>query len=228
MINELDNNLNPLRSHLLEIYNRLRKRYGVQHWWSNDEPFEIIVGAILAQNTAWRNVELALNNLKVAEIVSPSQLRQFPMHTLENLLRPSRYFRSKARYLKAFVYHLEECFENDLSSFLSIRALDLRRELLSIKGIGEETADDILLYAAGHPFFVIDAFTKRILSRLGITPTTNRYHDFQKIFHQNLPLESKLFNEYHALLDRHAAEVCRPTPLCKNCPLLDICPTGDI
>lgn len=222
------NKVNPLRSHLLEIYKRLQKRYGPQYWWPGDGPFEIIVGAILTQNTSWKNVELALNNLKAAEIMSPQQLYQTPLHTLENLIRPSRYFRSKARYLKAFVDHLEKRFNNDLHSLLSVQATDLRQELLSIKGIGEETADDILLYAAGHPFFVIDAFTKRILSRLGIAPATNRYQDFQMVFHQNLPLESTFFNEYHALLDIHATKACRPTPLCENCPLLDICPTGNL
>ena len=216
----------PVGAHLLEVYRRLYQRYGPQHWWPGDGPFETIIGAILTQNTAWRNVELALNNLKSAGAMSPKHLRELSFDVLANLIRPSGYFRTKTRKLKAFAQYLGEFYDDDLNACLSQEAGDLRRELLSIYGIGEETADDIVLYAAGLPSFVIDTFTRRILTRLGMAPDLGRYSDFQALFHQNLYQDSTLFNEYHALLDRHATETCRKSPLCDNCCLLDLCPTG--
>jgi endonuclease-3 related protein len=216
----------PLGTHLLTVYQRLYRQYGPQHWWPGNGSFETIIGAILTQNTAWRNVDRALDNLRAAQALSPRRLRELPLEALAQLLRPSGYFNAKATKLKAFADHLGERHNDDLDAFLAQDAVPLRRELLSIYGIGEETADDILLYAAGLPSFVVDAYTRRILRRLGVAPQRDRYGDFQSLFHQNLYPDAKLFNEYHALLDRHAKETCQKSPLCDGCCLLGLCPTG--
>ncbi|MFH1142026.1 MAG: endonuclease [Chloroflexota bacterium] len=216
----------PLGAHLLEIYQRLYHQYGPQHWWPGDGPFETIIGAILTQNTAWKNVECALGNLKTAQALSPQRLRGLPIEELAQLIRPSGYFNTKARKLKAFAQHLGDRYNDDLATFLSQETALLRQELLAIYGIGEETADDILLYAARLPSFVIDTYTRRILRRLGVAPQRDRYVAFQRLFHENLYPDANLFNVYHALLDRHAKETCRKSPLCDRCCLMELCPTG--
>ena len=216
----------PLGEHLLEVCRRLYQRYGPQHWWPGEGPFEMIVGAILTQNTAWGNVERAMNNLKAARAMSTARLRELPMEELAGMIRSSGYFNTKARKLKAFAHHLGDHYNDDLDALLSQEQAALRQELLSIYGIGEETADDILLYAARLPSFVIDSYTRRILLRLGVVPDRDRYSAFQALFHENLYPDTELFNEYHALLDRHAKETCRRSPLCGNCCLLALCPTG--
>ena len=217
----------PLGTHLLEVYQRLYQRYGPQHWWPGDGPIETIIGAILTQNTAWGNAARALGNLKAAQAMSTLRLRELPMDALADLIRSSGYFNAKARKLKAFAHHLGERYGDDLDAFLAQETPVLRQELVSIYGIGEETADDILLYAARLPSFVIDAYTRRVLLRLGMAPEQDRYSAFQALFHENLHPDTELFNEYHALLDRHAKERCRRSPLCDNCCLLDLCPTGN-
>ena len=216
----------PLGAHLLEIYQRLYQLYGPQHWWPGDGPFETIIGAILTQNTAWKNVERALDNLKTAQALSPQRLRELPIEALAQLIRPSGYFNTKARKLKAFAQHLDDRYQDDLAAFLSQETALLRQELLAIYGIGEETADDILLYAACLPSFVIDTYTRRIVRRLGVAPQKDSYGAFQSLFHENLYPDVNLFNEYHALLDRHAKETCRKSPLCDSCCLMELCPTG--
>ena len=216
----------PLGAHLLDIHDRFYHQYGPQHWWPSDGPFETIIGAILTQNTAWKNVETALDNLKAAQALSPQRLRELPIDALAQLIRPSGYFNTKAKKLKAFANHLGDRYRDDLAAFLSQDTALLRQELLSIYGIGDETADDILLYAARLPSFVIDTYTRRILRRLGIAPERDRYGEFQSLFHENLHPDAQLFNEYHALLDRHAKETCRKSPLCNGCCLMDICPAG--
>jgi len=217
-------NAEDAKSHpLVEVYRRLLHTYGPQGWWPGDSPFEIIVGAILTQATAWTNVEKAINNLKAEEILSPESLRNTPTDELAQLIRPSGYFNVKAHRLKAFIHHLWDAHDGDLKNMMESDGPSLRRELLSINGIGEETADDILLYAAGKPFFVIDAYTHRILQRLGSSDGASIYSDYQRLFHQALPADYRLFNEYHALLVRHGKDVCRPTPQCEKCCLRDIC-----
>ena len=211
---------------LLEVYDRLYQRYGPQHWWPGDGPLEVIFGAILTQFAAWTNVEKALTNLKEAGVMSIEALRDIPGERLALLLRPSGTFNTKARKVKAFINHLWENHGGDLGSLLSQEPAVLRRELLSIYGIGEETADDILLYAAGMPYFVIDAYTRRIIQRLGMAPEQQSYHAYQELFHRRLPRDAALFNEYHALLDRHAKETCRVQPLCVGCCQVELCPTG--
>ncbi len=211
---------------LIEIYHRLFQWYGPQHWWPGESPFEIVIGAILTQGTAWANVERALNNLKTADCFSSKTLLEVSEEELAILLRPSGYFNAKARKLKAFINHLWEEYEGELDMLLAKEGNELRQELLSIYGIGEETADDIVLYAAEQPSFVIDAYTRRILQRLGLSPKEGSYGAYQEVFHGALPPESSLYNEYHALLDRHAKETCKKEPLCEGCCLLEMCPTG--
>ncbi|MBI4200894.1 MAG: endonuclease [Chloroflexi bacterium] len=212
--------------HLLAVYRRLYGRYGPQHWWPGDDPLETIVGAILTQNTAWGNVDKALSNLKAANALSMERIRELPQEELASLIRPSGYFNTKARKLRAFAQHLWERYDDDLGKFLGRDMETLRRELLSIYGIGDETADDIVLYAAHKPSFVIDAYTRRIMLRLGVVPERDRYSAFQALFHEHLDRDTQLFNEYHALLARHAKETCRKRPLCGACCLLSVCPTG--
>ena len=211
---------------LHDVYDRLYDRYGPQHWWPGDGPLEVILGAILTQFTAWANAEKALSNLKKARVMSTTALRDIPQERLAALLRPSGTFNTKARKVKAFVDHLWEHHAGDLESLLSQEPAMLRQELLSIYGIGEETADDILLYAAGVPSFVIDSYSRRIIQRLGLALEQQSYHAYQDIFHQALPRDATLYNEYHALLDRHAKETCRAQPVCAGCCLRELCPTG--
>ncbi len=164
--------------------------------------------------------------MKDAKAMSPRCLRELSQETLAGLIRPSGYFNTKAKKLKAFAHHLGEHYSDDLDAFLTQEIADLRDELLSIYGIGEETADDIILYAARLPSFVIDSYTRRILRRLDVVPNRDRYDAFQALFHQNLYADTDLFNEYHALLDRHGSETCRRSPLCNGCCLLALCPAG--
>lgn len=210
---------------LTEVFHRLFRRYGPQHWWPGEGPLEVIVGAILTQSAAWGNVEKALANLKRAGALSPRAIRQMPLEELASLVRPSGYYTVKARKLKAFMEHLAR-YGDDLGAMMAQDTTALREELLSIYGVGEETADDILLYVAQRPVFVIDAYTRRIVDRLGLAPPRRDYSGYQALFHQALPRDPGLFNEYHALLVRLGKEVCRREPRCPLCPLADLCATG--
>ena len=218
----------------MDIYERFYAAYGPQHWWPGDGPFEVIAGAILTQSAAWANVVLALTNMRAAGCWSLKAVHQLPVEELAELVRSSGYFNAKARKLKAFAAHVATNYQGDLDRFLARPMVPLREELLSIHGIGEETADDIMVYAAGKPSFVIDTYTRRIMDRLGMTPGAARpkYADYQAVFHDNLPhdedqtQDTRLYNEFHALWDRHAKEACAKTPRCQDCCLLDLCPTG--
>ena len=217
-------NLSPLSQRLTEIYRLLFARYGPQHWWPADTPFEVIVGAILTQSAAWVNVEKAISNLKQARVMTPASFRKLPLSKLAKLIYPSGYYNAKALKLKSFVEHLEEAHQDSLEKLFSLDILRLRSELLNIHGIGPETADSIILYAAHKPMFVIDAYTRRILTRLGLSPSRDNYSAFQALFMGNLPADEKLFNEYHALLVRHGKEVCKKSPICEKCCLRRLCP----
>jgi endonuclease-3 related protein len=208
------------------MYELLYGRYGPQRWWPGEDRFEIIVGAILTQNTSWTNAEKALINLKTGGALTPKRIRELPQNDLAILIKPSGYFNSKARKLKSFAQFLDEFYCDSLDCLFSQEPYSLRWSLLSVYGIGEETADDILLYAAGLPRFVIDSYTIRILSRLEVISGGSKYDSAQTLFESNLKSDVNLFNEYHALLDRHGKEVCRKVPLCRECCLLEICPTG--
>ena len=208
---------------LNDIYQRLFDRYGPQHWWPADEPFEVIVGAILTQSTAWVNVEKAILNLKKAGALDAVSLRQIPVNELGGLIRSSGYYNVKARKLKAFVEKLGN-YDDSLEKMFAPDIPQLRSELLSIYGIGQETADSIILYAAGKPIFVIDAYTHRIMDRLGLNSDCGNYAALQAFFMNNLPPDVKLFNEYHALLVRHGKEVCKKSSsLCSGCCLSGMC-----
>ena len=217
-----------LAPYLNEIYRRLYQRYGPQGWWPGEGSLDVVIGAILTQAAAWTNVETAMRSLKEAGCWSLEAIHRLPVDDLAIMIRSSGYFNAKARKLKAFAGHVVNQYGGELSAFLGQELDPLRLELLSIYGIGPETADDILLYAAGKPSFVVDSYTRRIVQRLGVIVLEkgDGYGDFQALFHDNLPHDAPLFNEYHALLDRHAKEACTKTPQCEGCCLRDICATG--
>ena len=215
-----------LAKHLENVYERLLVAYGRQGWWPGDDPFETIVGAVLTQNTAWTNVDKALANLRDADAMSPAAMRALPEAELATLIRPSGYFNSKARKLKAVVEYLA-AYDDDTARWREREAKELRTELLGVYGIGPETADDIVLYVAGLPSFVIDTYTQRMVDRWGVASGLKSYRDYQAMFEENLPVEAPLFNEYHALLDAHAKAVClKRDPRCPGCVLADLCWTG--
>ena len=212
---------------LRDIFDRLVDYFGPLHWWPADSPFEVVVGAVLTQNTAWRNVELAIANLKGAQALSLEALREAATGDLERLIRPAGFFRQKAERLKLFVDHLFRLHGGELSSLLSGSLEEIRGELLSLKGIGPETADSILLYAGGYPSFVVDAYTLRLFLRLGVLGGTEGYEEVRALFMDHLPHEADLFNEYHALIVEECKTFCRKRlPLCSACPLQPVCPFG--
>ena len=216
-----------MKSRLLSFYQTLFDAYGPQGWWPGDQdPFVVVVGAILTQTTAWANVERALANLREASLLTPAALLAAPEEELAGVIRPAGYFNAKARKLKVFVETLYARFDGDLERLFALPLAELREALLAVHGIGPETADDIILYAARKPVFVIDAYTRRILSRLGLRPASDDYAGWQALFMDALPPDVALFNEYHALLVRHAKVSCRKLPLCARCVLLASCPTG--
>ena len=214
---------NNIRQQLIEVYRLLLHRYGPQYWWPADSPFEVIVGAILTQSTSWINVEKAILNLKSAGVLHPDSLRRLSHSELAELIHPCGYYNSKAQKLKAFVEYLANAHHDSLNSLFSPDIPDLRKELIAIHGIGEETADSIILYAARKPLFVVDAYTRRIITRTGLNSTENSYSAYQELFMNNLPHKEKLFNEYHALFVRHGKETCKKNPSCNQCCLKGRC-----
>jgi endonuclease-3 related protein len=208
-----------LAEQLKEIYDLLLKRFGPQKWWPGDTPFEVIVGAILTQNTNWTNVEKAIANLKKAKVLSPNELHKLDIKQLAELIRPAGYYNIKAKRLKNFLDWLFENYSGKLENLENVPTAELRQQLLSIKGIGPETADSILLYALNRPVFVVDAYTARICSRHHLIDEGADYHQIQELFESNLPADVRLFNEYHALLVRLGKDFCRPSPKCDGCPL---------
>jgi endonuclease-3 related protein len=216
-----------MRETLLDIYDRLWRHFGPQHWWPGDTPLEIIVGAILTQSTNWGNVARAIDNLKRAQALSLPVLAALPDDTLAALIRPSGYYHAKTLKLRAFVDLVMNEYAGDLDRLLALDTTVLRDVLLATHGIGPETADSIILYAAKKPIFVIDAYTRRITSRLGLCPAQGRYQELQDLFTSSLDPDERLFNEYHALFVRLGKTTCtKRTPRCGSCPLLAICPTG--
>ena len=204
---------------LMEIFNLLYDAFGPRHWWPGDSPFEVIVGAILTQNTTWKNVEKAINNLKRANLLEPKALYRLPYEILVELIHPVGFFNIKAKRLKAFLNFLFEEFQGNLEEMFSLEMEGLRKKLLSIPGIGPETADSILLYAGGKPSFVVDAYTRRILSRHGLIHEEASYEEIRELFMDHLPSDVGLFNEYHALLVELGKRFCKTKPRCKGCPL---------
>jgi endonuclease-3 related protein len=209
---------------LMEIYNRLYSYFGPRHWWPADTPFEVIVGAILTQNVSWRSAAAAVTNIKEAGLLSPQELLSCPQQHLAFLVHPARYHNQKAKKLKAFCRVVVEEYGGDLDALLALEIERLRPYLLKIYGIGPETADTIILYAAEQPIFVIDAYTKRIFSRLGYCPEQINYQEMQQFFMTHLPPDVKLYNEYHAQIDALGHHIClKSKPRCMECPLADLC-----
>jgi endonuclease-3 related protein len=202
-----------------EIYQLLFERFGRQHWWPGESKFEIIIGAILTQNTNWANVEKAIANLKSAGCLTPHKLQGLDHRELALLIRPAGYYNVKAKRLKNFMNWLFDNHAGKLSNLEGVETEQLRTELLSVKGIGCETADSILLYALERPVFVVDAYTARIAVRHRLIEPGADYEQLQELFQSNLPEDVRLFNEYHALLVRVGKEFCKPQPRCAGCPL---------
>jgi endonuclease-3 related protein len=210
-------------SNLLDIYQRLFDHHGNRHWWPADTPFEVVIGAILTQNTNWNNVEKAMTNLRQADALSIDAVLNLEREKLEQLIRPSGFFRQKAERLQLFCHYLQEHHQGNLDHLLDQELNLVRNELLRLKGIGPETADSILLYAGQRPSFVVDAYTHRLFQRLGILAGTEKYAFVRDLFMSNLPEDIQLYNEYHALIVIHCKDFCRKKPLCHNCPCADIC-----
>jgi len=204
---------------LSEIYRALFKSFGPQHWWPGETPFEVAVGAILTQNTNWGNVEKAINNLKGHKVLNAKLLFEMPPEKLASLIRPAGYFNVKTKRLKEFLSFLLNRYKGSMERMKKADALTLRHDLLNVKGIGPETADSILLYALEKPVFVIDAYTKRVLSRHKIVSEDVTYHELQELFHKDLPTDVQLFNEFHALFVMAGKHFCKPRPRCQECPL---------
>lgn len=210
-----------MRETLIEVYRRLLSTYGPQGWWPGDSPFEVAVGAILTQATNWRNAARAIANLKAAGVLTPEALGRLSVAEIARLIRPAGYFNQKAKRLRSFIDLATEL--GGLQELFSLPGQELRERLLSVSGIGPETADSIVLYAAEKPTFVIDAYTRRILSRLGLIRGDENYDELKGLFEGNLPCDTELYKEYHALLVRHGKERCRPRPRCGGCSLEDMC-----
>ena len=211
---------------LRDAYRRLQRHYGPQHWWPADSPFEVMVGAVLTQSTSWTNVEKAVASLKAADALSPGAIRRLSHEELATVIYSAGFHNSKARKLKAMADYLGDRFGDDLDAMKRVDATDLRAELLSVYGIGNETADSILLYALEMPSFVVDAYTRRLFSRLEVRPERDGYEDYQRLFEDSLERDPRTFDEYHALIVTHGKSTCRKQPACRGCCLLEICPTG--
>jgi len=207
---------------LLQIYQKMFEALGPRQWWPGETPFEVVIGAILTQNTNWSNVEKAIKNLKIAGKLSPEGIYELSVTELAKLIRPSGFFNVKAKRVKAFIHWLFSRYEGNLSKMFAQDLQSLRSELLSVKGIGPETADSILLYAGNMPTFVVDAYTHRIFSRHELIPEESTYDEMKSFFEENLPKDVQLFNEYHALLVNIGKMFCKPKKVCEPCPLKDI------
>lgn len=204
---------------IASLYTILHQTYGPQGWWPGDTPLEVAVGAILTQNTNWKNVALAIDRLKKAGLLTAEALFQLPEGELAEYIRSAGYYNIKARRLKNFLNFLFTSYGGSMAAMAEANLENLRPELLAVKGIGPETADSILLYGLEKPTFVVDAYTFRILSRHGLAPDPCSYDELQAIFMQALSPEIVLYQEYHALLVRTGKECCRPRPHCALCPL---------
>ncbi|MBI3012710.1 MAG: hypothetical protein HYY63_03705 [Elusimicrobia bacterium] len=231
---------------VLKIVRLLRGHFGSQGWWpttppgeerpryhsvpkvrglSEQEQFEICVGALLTQNTAWTNVEKAMVQLQRFQMVDPGKIARAPFPRLARLVRSSGYFRQKSKRLKMFALYLNRNYAGKVSSILKKPLQAARSELLGLHGFGPETADSILLYAGGRPLFVVDAYTKRIGNRIGLFKSED-YGEIQDFFHRSLPKHPSLYNECHALFVALGKEICQTKPLCRECPLRSLCATG--
>lgn len=213
---------------LMRIYRLLYSKNGSRNWWPADTRFEVIIGALLAQFVSWKNVTTAIDNLKNENLLSIEGICQVEDERLEELIRATRFYRQKARKLKELCFHVKNHYNGDLDLFFDKDLYELRRELLSLYGIGEETADSIILYAAEKPIFVVDAYTRRIFARLGFFKEDIKYREMQEFFMEHLEHDVQLFNEYHAQIDGVGSNYCfNKKPACNECPLNNICTRKD-
>lgn len=202
------------------VYENLFDHFGPQNWWPGETPFEIIVGAVLTQNTNWANVAKAINNLRDAGLLSYSSLKLLTVDEIASYIRPSGYYNLKAKRLRNLLSMIEVVYFGELDLFLQDSLESARENLLAVKGVGPETADCILLYACGLPTFVIDSYTHRVFSRHQLVDEETDYESMQDLFISQLPEDVELFNEYHALIVRVASQYCKKNnPLCSECPL---------
>jgi len=214
-------------SELLRYYDAMSAALGPMRWWPAKTPFEVIVGAILTQSTAWGNVELAVANLHSAKLLTPSAMLRVRTSRLATLIRPSGYFRQKAKKLKAFVRFLQADYKGSVARMFQTPTDQLREKLLEVHGIGLETADSILLYGGNHPIFVVDAYTHRILGRHGITDGKADYEKVRSLIENSIPRQAELFNEFHALIVNTGKNWCRKSaPHCEKCPLRPLLPAN--
>lgn len=208
----------------MSIYQALFRAYGPQHWWPGDTSFEVLVGAVLTQNTSWTNVEKAIANLKRERVLTFSRMLTVAPRKLALLIRPSGYFNIKTKRLRNLLSFIDASYSGSLVRMFSTDPARLRRQLLGVNGIGQETADSILLYAGEKPFFVVDAYTKRIFSRQGLIADNADYRAVQGLFMDNLTQNASFYNEYHALIVRIGKEHCKKVkPLCSDCPIHTQC-----
>ena len=213
-----------MTSTLQEVYDRLLAAYGPQQWWPGDSPFEVLVGAVLVQNTSWKNVEGAIRNLAAADLLAPGALYDIAQEELEELIRPAGYYRVKARRLRNLLAMIVERYDGSLDAMFQTPLETLREELLSVNGIGPETADSILLYAGNLPTFVIDTYTHRVMARHGWVGFEAGYEELKDYFESGLARDATLYNEYHALLVHVGHTHCRKQPRCDGCPLAELLP----
>jgi len=208
--------------YLWRIYEALDRHFGNLHWWPGETPFEIAVGAILTQNTNWKNVEIAIRGLKSRGLLVPDKLLGTEDNVVAELIRSSGYYNIKTKRLKAFLRFLDIEYEGKMDKMFEEDLWVLRGKLLGVKGIGEETADSILLYAGNRPIFVVDSYTRRILERAEIINRGWSYRNIQELFMIHLPHNAELYNQYHALLVNTGKHFCRKNPLCEQCPLGEV------
>ena len=212
----------PLRKY----FDALLAHYGPQKWWPAESPFEVMVGAILTQNTAWKNVEKAIRNLKTYGLLDARKIHELDQDTLALAIKPAGYYNVKAARLKNFIAWFLSRFDGDLEMMKRVPPARLREELLTVKGIGPETADAILLYALETPSFVVDTYAHRVLTRHELAMDEATYEDLKEYFEKNLPRDAKLYNDFHALIVSVGKEFCRPKARCEECPLRRYLPGG--
>jgi endonuclease-3 related protein len=216
--------MNTVSDKLNGIYELLLKAYGPQHWWPAESPLEVMVGAVLTQNTNWQGVEQAIANLKRDNLLNQHKLKAISAEELSRLIKPAGYFNLKARRLKNLIGMVAEFYGADLDAMEQMETAKLRQELLLVNGVGPETADSILLYAFHRPIFVVDTYTYRVTSRHGLIEEEANYQALQDLFMEHLPLDVEMFNEYHALLVRVGKLHCKRKARCKGCPLEPLLP----
>ncbi|MBA4019750.1 MAG: endonuclease [Pirellula sp.] len=207
-----------------EAFDRLLERYGPQHWWPGEGPFEILVGTVLVQNTNWRNVEKAIDNLREAGVLTPEKIYALDPEELGELIRPAGYYQVKTKRLRNLLRLIIDQYDGDLDTMFAGNMHALREELLGVNGVGPETADCILLYVGNFPKFIADGYAMRVAARHGWIEFEADYHGLQDFFESRLPAEAPLYNEYHALLVKVGKEHCKTKPICTGCPLEELLP----